>query len=629
VQPAKLQRLLQEAAAQLQAGRLDAAMRLCAQARAAAPREFAPLHVSGLTALTQGRAHDAATWLAAARELQPRSAVTLMCLGLAWNALGRRIEAEAVLREAAQIVPGSHEIQANLAAVLVTANRVEEAISCFRRAVGLKPDYASGWTGLGSALLLAGRGSEAIAPHNRALELDPRHPKARFNRAQAHLSCHRVAEALVDFEAQLVLHPDHHEARSHRLFLLNYLDTLTPDALFAEHCIYGRRVESVAAREVPPYVPAPAPERRLRVAFLSPDLRQHSIAYFIEPLLRHLDPEEFELWLYHDHYCVDSTSHRLRGLATGWRNFVGQSAASVEAAIRADAPDILVDLAGHTGLNRLPLFARRLAPVQVTYLGYPNTTGLSAMDYRFSDGIADPEGVADRWHTEEVVRFAPTAWTYEPPSDLPAPPPPPCAKGGPVTFGSFNALSKVTARTLRLWRDVLDAVPHSRLVIKSFGLDAAAWASRLEAQGIPPARVSLLPPARTVAEHLACYARMDVALDPFPYQGTTTTCEALWMGRPVVTLCGDRHASRVGASLLTAAGHPEWIAADAAAYVNIAADLVRDPRRLAGISRALRGQAAASPLGDYAGQAARFGAALRGCWRTRCAREAAPVAVAV
>jgi predicted O-linked N-acetylglucosamine transferase (SPINDLY family) len=630
VQPAKLQQLLQAAATHLQAGRLDAAAAWCGQARAAAPREFAVQHLSGLVALRSGRAGEAVEFLTAARRLQPRAPSTLMCLGLAWNALGRPADAEAILREAARLAPGAHDIQSNLGAVLVTLNRIEEAVACFRRAVELKPDYAAGWSGLGSALLLAGRAGEAIGPHTRALELDPKHPKARFNRAQAHLACHRVAEALMDFDAQLAFDPDHHEARSQRLFLLNYLDTESRAALFAEHRTYGRAIERGTGYAEARFLPASEPDRRLRVAFLSPDLRQHSIAYFLEPLLRHLDRTEFEVWLYHDHYCVDAVSDRLRGLAAGWRNFVGQPADAVEAAIRGDAPDILVDLAGHTGLNRLPLFARRLAPVQVTYLGYPNTTGLAEMDCRFSDAVADPEVAAELWHTEEIVRFAPTAWTYAPPAELPALPPLPCADGGPVTFGSFNALSKVTSTTLNLWRDVLAAVPNSRLLLKSFGLDAPACLSRLAAHGIAPERVSLLPPTRTVAEHLACYAQMDVALDPFPYGGTTTTCEALWMGRPVITLCGDRHASRVGASLLTAIGHPEWIAAEPADYPRLAADLVRDRSRLSDISRSLRAQAATSPLGDHAGQARRFGQALRDCWQKRCTPAAtAPAAMAV
>ncbi len=630
MQPAKLQQLLQAAAAHLQAGRSAAAAAFCAEARAAAPREFAVLHLSGLVALKSGRAGEAADFLGAARRLQPKAASTLMCLGLAWNALGRQAEAEALLREAARISPASHDIQANLAAVLVTRNQLEEAIACFRRAVALKPEYAAGWTGLGSALLLAGRAGEAIGPHTRALELDPKHPKARFSRAQAHLACHRVAEALMDFDAQLAFDPDHHDARSHRLFLLNYLDTESRAALFAEHRAYGRAVERSRQYANARFLPATEPDRRLRVAFLSPDLRQHSIVYFLEPLLRHLNRAEFELWLYHDHYCVDATSERLRDLAVGWRNFVGQSADAVEAAIRADAPDILIDLAGHTGMNRLALFARRLAPLQITYLGYPNTTGLAEMDCRFSDAVADPEVAAELWHTEEIVRFAPTAWTYQPPADLPALPPLPCADGGPVTFGSFNALSKVTSTTLMLWRDVLAAVPDSRLLLKSFGLDAAACLSRLAAHGIAPERVTLLPPTRTVADHLACYAQMDVALDPFPYGGTTTTCEALWMGRPVITLCGDRHASRVGASLLTAIGHPEWIAAETSDYPRLAADLVRDRVRLAEISRSLRARAESSPLGDHAGQGARFGEALRACWQKRCApAAAAPAAMAV
>jgi predicted O-linked N-acetylglucosamine transferase (SPINDLY family) len=436
-----------------------------------------------------------------------------------------------------------------------------------------------------------------------------------------------MEEAVADYGQFLELQPGHHEARSYRLFALHNLDGFSREQLFAEHVAFGRAVETGA---IPALANSPDPVRRLRVAVLSPDLRAHACAHFIAPLLRHLDPEKFELYLYHDHFREDAVSRRLRSVAAVWRNFIGQPGPEVERAIRTDAPDILIDLAGHTGMtNRLPLFARRLAPVQITYLGYPNTTGLTDMDYRFSDAIADPEGGADLWHTEELVRFAPTAWTYEPPADMPETPPLPCADGGPVTFGSFNALSKVTARTLHLWRDVLAAVPNSRLMLKSFGLDFTTWKSRLAAHGIEPHRVSLLPPTRSVAEHLACYAGIDVALDPFPYQGTTTTCEALWMGRPVVTLCGDRHASRVGASLLTAVGHPEWIASNASFYVHIAAGLARDPGRLGEISRALRGRAAASPLGDHRGQAARFGRALRGCWQARCARATAPAAIAV
>jgi predicted O-linked N-acetylglucosamine transferase (SPINDLY family) len=343
-------------------------------------------------------------------------------------------------------------------------------------------------------------------------------------------------------------------------------------------------------------------------------LRTHSVAFFLEPLLRHLDRTRFDITLYHDHFAIDDTSHRLQALASRWRNFIGQTADVVETRICGDAPDILVDLAGHTGFNRLPLFARRLASTQITYLGYPNTTGLAEMDFRFTDALADPPGDSDAFHTERLVRFAPTAWCYEPPAGAPEPSLQP---GRSLTFGSFNNFSKLSLQTLRLWAAVLRAVPDSRLLVKCSGIDAALLNPRLSAAGLDPDRVDLMPATPTLAEHLATYSKVDIALDTFPYHGTTTTCEALWMGVSVITLCGDRHAARVGVSLLTAAGHPEWIAHSEDEYVLLAASLAADETKRAALRARLRDDLTRSVLLDHAGQAARFGAALLECYEQR------------
>ncbi len=287
--------------------------------------------------------------------------------------------------------------------------------------------------------------------------------------------------------------------------------------------------------------------------------------------------------------------------------------------IRADAPDVMVDLEGHSGQSRLHLFSRRLAPVQVAYLGYPNTTGLPAMDYRFTDGVADPVGNADRFNVERLIRFSPCAWAYLPSAELDAAiSSVPAGERDTVAFGSFNSLSKVNDATLRLWSAVLSAVPESRLVLKSIWDDSARIRSRLDLAGMDPARVTILPSSPNHVAHLACYKEIDIALDPFPYGGTTTTCEALWMGRPVVTLAGDRHASRVGASLLSAIGKPEWIAQSKEEYVRIARDLAADRTRLRSESQGLRQALRESPLLDHAGQARRFGEALRACWADWC-----------
>jgi predicted O-linked N-acetylglucosamine transferase (SPINDLY family) len=341
--------------------------------------------------------------------------------------------------------------------------------------------------------------------------------------------------------------------------------------------------------------------------------------------LQHLDRERFELCLYHDHFREDEVSVRLRSLAAVWRNFVGQPHLAVEKAIRADAPDILIDLAGHTGMtNRLPLFACRLAPVQITYLGYPNTTGVSEMDYRFTDTLADPEGEADRFATEKLVRYARTAWTYVPPADAPELARRTREPGETVVFGCFNTLAKITDEMLALWARLLAAAPGSRLLLKGAGLGSgdvrSRYFERLGQLGVPIDRVELMDRTADTVSHLSVYGRVDIALDTFPYHGTTTTCEALWMGVPVITLAGDRHMSRVGVSLLAAAGHSEWVATTPDDYVRIATSLAGDAGKLAGVRGALRDDLRRGPLLDHTGQAARFGAALRECWRAWCRR---------
>jgi protein O-GlcNAc transferase len=625
--------LTQEQQARLQvavthhlAERYDEAARIYEQLRAGDPRDFQVNHLLGTLRHQQGRSAEALVLLEAARRVMPRSAPTLMCLGLALSALGRQREAEKALGASLTLAPNDAEAWSNLGGIYAVSARTELALTSFQRAIKIKPDYADGWCGLGSVLHASGRSGEAVACLDRAIALDPGSKKVRFARAQALLALHRGEEALADFDAHLALRPDHHQARSFRLFLLNYRDDRSREAVFAEHAAYGHAVEAaVRPAELPPLAQVPEPGRRLRLAFLSPDLRGHSVAYFIEPILEHLDRTQFEVILYHDHYCVDSTSERLRTKAALWRNFSGWGDAAVEEAIRGDAPDVLVDLAGHTGFNRLELFARRLAPVQMTYLGYPGTTGLRAMDFRLTDAIADPVGETDHLHTETLLRFAPTAWAYAPPADAPVPAPSPGLRGEAVTFGSFNALSKISGSTLRLWGELLAAMPEARLVLKSSGMEPERHRAQFAAAGLPMDRIELLPMAPDIPSHLACYSRIDVALDPFPYNGTTTTCEALWMGVPVVALAGDRHIARVGASLLTAVGHPEWIAASPEEYVRIAVALARDTEARRGLRTGLRDALLRSALLDHSGQAQRFASALRGSWRGWCEQAGAKV----
>lgn len=610
---------LQAALAHHRAGRLREAATLYAQLRRVEPRHFDACHLGGTVALQLGKPAEAIALLKQALAIDPRSAVCGMRLGLALLMSGQIPEAVAQLRRITGQHPQFHEAWDNLGMALKSAGNVSEALSAHQRSVEIQPRYAPGWYNLGLTHALLGQSDIALECHERALAIDPSHANAHYGRGQALQQLHRMEDAIAAYDRQLLRDPDHHNARSSRLFALNYLPSFPRETIFAEHAEFGRRLGAGLGQEqvLTSHASSTVRGERLRVAFVSPDLRTHAVACFLEPLLCNLDRELFEIALYHDHFVIDAVSERLRAQAAIWRHIVGIPDAEVERQIREDAPDILVDLAGHTGLNRLSLFARRIAPVQITCLGYPNTTGLSTIDYKITDALADPAPEADAFHTERLVRLEGCAWTYMPPKDSPEPSPLPCANRAGITFGSFNNFSKISDLTIAVWSRILEAVPGSRLVLKSHTKTHATFLSRLSRHGLDTSRVELLGPAPDIRSHLESYSRLDIALDTFPYHGTTTTCEALWMQRPVVTLAGDRHASRVGVSLLNAAGRPQWIAQTECEYVRIAVALASDQAVLTTESLTLRDSLRAGPLFDYIGQAARFAAALRYCWEER------------
>lgn len=616
---AKTLPFLQQALVHHRAGRLAEAEEFYARARRSSPPSFEVFYLSGQLALKQRRHAEASERLARALELNPRSAPCALRLAHALKAQARYAEAQAAALRAADLDPANADAHFCVGEIVGKREGFAAAVPHFRRVTELQPEAADGWSNLGVTLAQSGAQGEALRCFERALAIDPNNAQALSGRALVLQQTHRIPEAVDAYGEVIRRHPRNFEARSARLFAWHYLDGVDRETLLAEHRLFGRLAREARGGDVTPSRFARIdrdPGRRLRVAFLSPDLRAHSVAYFLEPLLAHLPRDPFEVILCHDHPRVDAMSERLRARADGWRHFAGWPDEKVETALRNDAPDVLIDLVGHTGFNRLPLFAGRLAPVQITYLGYPDTTGLAEMDYRFTDAIADPEGAADAFHTEKLVRFAPTAWAYAPPAEAPEPH---RAGDGAFTFGCFNNFSKVSDTTLRLWAAVLRACSGARLLIKSDGLDhptMQAWVkNRCTANGIAVDRVELLGRVAGVGAHLALYQRVDVALDTFPYHGTTTTCEALWMGVPVVTLAGDRHSARVGASLLHAIGRPEWVARTPDDYVRIASELATAGRRDSENGGMLRDTVRGSALLDHAGQAARFGEALRHCWR--------------
>ncbi|WP_221030008.1 tetratricopeptide repeat protein [Actomonas aquatica] len=617
--------LLQRAFTAHRAGQLAAAARDYAQLRRIAATSFDVWHLSGTLELQRDNPRLAADFLTRARQLNPRDAQCAFRHGLALQALGQLPAAIEAYRHTVSLDPAHADAHDRLGALALATTGHADAVPHFRAATQAKPDWPQPWCNLGITLTYTGDFDAARHALDRALALDPALAKAHTARGLLLQQTYDLPAAAEAFGAALARNPQDLEARSGRLLTLHYLDDVSAEQLAAEHRAYGDQLAPLEDRITAALQPAPfaTPPTRLRIGFVSQDFRRHSVAWFMLPLLQHLDRDQFEVCLFHDHAIEDDISQQLRGLADHWENLHGQPDVTVVARLRAARLDLAIDLAGHTGINRLGVFAQRVAPVQISYLGYPNTTGLRAMDYRLVDAHTDPAPPAvDARASETLLRFADTLWAYAPPPASPAVSPPPVttAPDRTPTFGSFNALTKVSDATVALWARLLDQVPGSRLVLKSAGLEQLDLArqvrARFAAHGINVERLRLLGRTPDSTSHLDLYREIDIALDPLPYHGTTTTCEALWMGRPVVTLAGDRHANRVGVSLLHALGHPEWIATDESDYLRIATDLVRDRAALASTSVQLRGELQASALMDHRSQAAKFGQALQTCWRT-------------
>jgi predicted O-linked N-acetylglucosamine transferase (SPINDLY family) len=600
-------------------GRLDDAIASYERALAIEPRHLPTLNNLGIALERRGEVERAIGCFRRALEVEPSSFEALLNLGAALRVRGRLEESVASLRRALAIKPASAEAHNDLGAALLDLGDLEGAARACRRAVELAPAYHEAHANLGVALQRAGQLGEAIARCRRALELAPGAAEARNNLGGVLRDAGEIPDAIASFREAIRLRPGFAEAHSNLLLSLHYDEAASPEAIFAEHLAWAERHAHGLEAALGPLDADRAPERRLRVGYLSPDLRGHSVAFFLEPALEARDRERFEVVCYADVAAPDAVTARLRGLADEWRDVTGLSDAHVAALVRRDRVDVLVDLAGHTAHGRPLVFARRPAPVQVSWLGYPDTTGLAAVGHRFTDAVADPPGATEALHTEALVRLAGGAWCYRPPEACPDVAPLPSAERGFVTFGSFNALAKVAPGTVALWSRVLERVPGSRLLLKSTGLGdegvRSAIAARFARHGIGAERLRLLPWEPSPRHHLELYGEVDVALDTSPYHGTTTTCEALWMGVPVVSLTGRTHVSRVGASLLERVGLGALACSTSEGYVEQAVMLASRPAELSALRASLRERVRRSPLADARRLARAIEDAYRAMWR--------------
>ncbi len=519
----------------------------------------------------------------------------------AWLNLGslhsqRRDYSEAMRAagEALRLRPGYPEALNNLGQALASLDRHEEAIARYREALKLKPDYPDAHSNLAASLTSVGLPSEAAAHARQALRLQPSSGHAASNLGNALIRLGEIPEAITVLSAVTTDVPTAYTvARDNLLLALNYDPAQTPEGIASAHRQWGRKFPAPT-----PTAPRPHRRQRIRVGYLSPDFSSHSVAFFIEPVLRHHDRDHVEITAYADVSRADAVTQRLRGHVEHWCEVNTLDDPALYRQIRNDDIDILVDLAGHLRHNRMPVFADRAAPVQISWLGYPNTTGLEAMDYCFTDEILDPPG-SDSLYTEKLVRLPGVFSCYQPPADAPPVAPPPVLRNGYITFGSFHTLAKINSPVVVRWSALLKRLPESRLRLQTYGLGEQAVREKLlaafVANGIDAKRIGLHGQT-SMHDYMAAHGEVDICLDTLPWSGHTTTCHALWMGVPTVTLSGDRHAGRLGASALRAAGLPNLVAGNRDDWQDRAQTLASNPAHLEHMRSILREQMLSSAL---------------------------------
>lgn len=572
-------------------------------------------HVDSL--LRSGRAAEAFAIARVLADARPTDFVCVRAAVLAAHACGDVDATVRHMRQAVALRPTDVNLRVNLAKALHESGDTDAAISEISGPIAAGQTAPSLFTEAQQMLKDRQRYMESRAWIARGLERNPNETGLMFAKASEYLRTGEYEKALPLYDGLIQAMPQMAFFHLERAYALNYMPEADAQTQLAAHKACGRFLDMAPDmsqlwagrnRDV---------DRALRIGFIGPDFYRHSVAYFVEGLLQHLDRTRYKTFVYHTNRQRDHVTDRIARAVDVYRHVKQEQPATLAQIIARDEIDVLIDLAGYTQVHGLTVLAARPAPVLATYCGYPNTTGSTRIGWRIVDSHTDPAG-SEAFATERLLRLDPCFLCYRPEPDAPDVAPPPMASKGYVTFGSFNAQRKFNARVGELWRRVLERVPGSRLAIKSINFTEPASLAfardQLRELGLPMDRVDILPAASSAREHLEQYAAIDIALDTYPYHGTTTTCEALWMGVPVVSLLGGSHASRVSASLLTSVELTDWLAATPDEYVAIAARAAADGAELASLRAGLRSRLLASPLCDQPGFARRFESALRTMW---------------
>ncbi|MGA3066245.1 MAG: tetratricopeptide repeat protein [Tepidisphaeraceae bacterium] len=575
----------------------------------------------GIALAAEGSQADALEAYRAAVAIKPDYAVAWNNLGNALKELHRMVEALAAFERALEIWPESAEAHNNRGLALWELDRVDEAIVAYQRAITLKPDYPEALLNLGNACKLTGDAEGAIAHYRRAIALRPAYSDAYIDLGNALKDIGELDDAIAAYRRAMELAPGDLIAHSNLIFALYYHSGHNERTIADEL----RRWNHQRAEPLRKFIRAHSndrdPDRRLRIGYVSPDFKIHPVGRNLSPLFRHHDRARFDITAYSNVPHADVVTRQFKQQVSRWRDIVGLSDEQVAAEIREDGIDILVDLALHTADNRLLVFALKPAPVQASYLAYCGSTGLETVDYRISDPFLDPAGADESCYSEKTIRLPRTYWCYEPGADPSLEvAPSPALKNGFVTFGTQNNYCKISPATWSTWAAILKGQPKSKLFVSCpRGQHRDIARQFLARAGIDQDRLHFSDIRGP--EYFLCYHQIDIALDPFPFGGGTTTCDALWMGVPVVTLSGQTAVGRGGRSILSNLDLPELIAFTSDEYVNIALNLANDLDRLDGLRRNMRARLQASPLMDAAGFARDVETLYRQMWRTWCGKS--------
>lgn len=578
----------------------------------------------------QGREEEAVRRYRRALEIEPGYAAAQDKLAYSLLRLDQFNEAAACFRQILARDPENVNALNSFGLILNLKGEFHEAVSQYRLAVKIKPDFLAAHGNLGNVLMDMHKFSDAAQSYHRVLELNPNSADAYNNLGSAFKDLGDLGKALASYRKAMTLKPELLVAHSNLLMVQNYLSEQSPEALVEE----ARRFGETASHLAPPAEPlnnSPTPDKCLRIGFVSADLSAHPVGYFVESILAALATEtsgRLELFAYSNSSQSDDVTARIKSHLQDWYPVHDQSDAALAQRIRDDRIDILIDLSGHTGGNRLPVFARKPAPVQISWLGYFATTGLPAIDYLIADPWTLPPELESHF-TEKILRLPETRLCFTAPTLELNTAPLPALANGYVTFACFNALPKMNEAVVTLWARILHSVPGSRLHLMASQLNEVSnrqtTLERFRAHGIEPNRLLIQEPVPR-SKYLQTYQHVDIALDPFPYTGGTTTAESLWMGVPVLTLAGNTFLSRQGVGLLMNTGLPEWIASDADDYVQRAMRHAGDLQNLSKLRAGLRSQVLASPIFDAPRFARHFETALRGTWRRWCEKGTSPSA---